>query len=201
MADRMRKFFSPLMNGRANFRCRWIVIFSRLLVVFVGAVGSWVQWGDWPGEPTPFVPWRPDAIVVLGGGDVGRSFEALRLAKLFPDAPVVVTGDEGIIVKSLLGGMNPNRITHEPAATSTLDNARLTKGILCGLKADRVGLVTNWFHVPRALAVFRHEQGERQFAASFEPRPAIENAWHRHFSRRERLAVLMYGVVHGIWSF
>lgn len=98
-------------------------------------------------------------------------------------------------------GMAPERLHHENRATSTMENARLTGSILGCLGADRVLLVTNWLHAPRAMAVFRHELLECRFAPSFEPRPVEFNGWQRLVSRRERAVVLVYILCYGIWSF
>ncbi len=166
------------------------------------ALGSWIMWGAWPDKERQELPWKPEVIVVLGGGNEERPREALRLAAKFPDLPVVVTGDGGEIVAPLLaGGLAAERLHHETRATSTVENARLTGPILGQLGADRVVLVTNWFHAPRATAVFRHELPEYRYTASFEPRPAELNGWQRLVSRRERAVVLLYTLRYGIWSF
>ena len=162
----------------------------------------WIGWGAWPNpEPKP-LPWRPDVIMVLGGGNEERSREALRLVKKYPEVSIVVTGDSGIMLAPLLeAGISKSKIHHEQAATSTIENAQFTDPILTKLGAKRVVLVTNWFHVPRSLAVFCQYQPQREFAAAFERRPEKMQNWHRYSSRRERLAALFYVVRHQIWAF
>ena len=106
----------------------------------------------------------------------------------YPEVPIVVTGDSGIMLAPLLkAGISKSNIHHEQEATSTVENATFTDPILAELGAKKVVLVTNWFHAPRSLAVFRRHQPEREFAAAFEPKPDKMSNWHRYASRRERL--------------
>ena len=162
----------------------------------------WIGWGSWPNPELQKLPWQPDVIMVLGGGNEERPREALRLSREYPEVPFVVTGDSGFMVEPLIAaGMPRSRIHHEEEATSTVENAQLTEPILEKLGAQRVVLVTNWFHAPRSLAVFRRHQPGREFAVAFEPKPDKMSNWHRYASRRERLAALVYMVRDGIWSF
>ena len=162
----------------------------------------WIGWGSWPNpEPEP-LPWQPDVILLLGGGNEERPRETLRLSREYPDVPIVVTGDSGFMFKPLIAaGMPRSRIHHEQAATSTVENATFTDSILTELGAKKVVLVTNWFHAPRSLAVFRRHQPGREFAVAFEPRPEKMSNWHRYATRRERLAALVYLIRDRIWSF
>jgi uncharacterized SAM-binding protein YcdF (DUF218 family) len=165
-------------------------------------LGWWVGWSSWPRLERWELPWTPDVIVVLGGGDQARSREALRLAGEFPDAPLIVTGDGGTICRELLGsGLSATRLVHEMRATSTVENACFTDALLANLGAQRVVLVTNYFHVPRALAVFRRHQPQREFAAAFEACPDQLSDWHRYCQRRERLAAIHNLLRYWIWSF
>ena len=162
----------------------------------------WVGWGSWPNPESQPLPWRPDVMIVLGGGNEERPREALRLLREYPDMPIVVTGDSGMMLAPLLkAGIERSKIKHEQAATSTVENAKFTDPILAELGAKKVVLVTNWFHAPRSLAVFRRHQPEREFAAAFEPKPKKMSNWHRYASRRERLAALVYLLRDRIWSF
>lgn len=62
-------------------------------------------------------------------------------------------------------------------------------------------LVTNWFHAPRALRIFRREVPDLDFAVSFSPRAAVPQPWDRYAERRERLAALHNLIVHGVRSW
>ncbi len=163
---------------------------------------TWILWGSWPDPKPGSLPWKPDVILILGGGDDDRVREGKLLADRYQDTPVVVTGDGGIIVKGLLDmGISNRRIVQERKAESTYDNAIFTAPLLERLNARRIVIVTNWFHVPRALAVFRHEQPTREFAASFEEKSEPLTLWDRGSQRRERVAALLYLFRYGIWSW
>ena len=162
----------------------------------------WIGWGSWPNPELQKLPWKPDVILVLGGGNDERPREALRLSKKYPEVSIVVTGDSGIMLAPLVkAGISKSKIHHEQEATSTVENATFTDPILTKLGAEKVVLVTNWFHAPRSLAVFRRYQPQREFAAAFEPKPDKMSNWHRCASRRERMAALVYLVRDRIWSF
>lgn len=178
---------------------RYLLVSGAL---FVAIVLAWVAWGDWPAPDSRDLAWKPEVIVVLGGGNEARVRQALHLAQRFPDIPLVVTGDGGQIISSLReSGLTSDRLFHEGRATSTLENAAFTKSILDELQPNRGVLVTNWFHATRALAVFREVQPELEWEASFEDAPETLDRWERGCQRRERLAALHYLIVHGIYSF
>ena len=131
----------------------------------------------------PIAPSDVDAIVVLGGAfdpyvsaarhiselaDSGDRFvEAVRLARLYPNAKIVVTGGIG----ELLGsgdtdaaisqrffpdmGISADRLVIEPNSRNTAENAEFTKPLLASINAQTVLLVTSAFHMPRAVGSFR----------------------------------------------
>jgi len=184
------------------FRRKAVVRSAIVICLLASYLLWWIGWGAWPNPELQKLPWRPDVIIVLGGGNEDRPREALRLNRKYPDVPFVVTGDSGIMLAHLLkAGISKSNIHHEQAATSTMENAQYTQPIIDNLGAERVVLVTNWFHAPRSLAVFRRYQPEREFAVAFERRPEQLSNWHRYASRRERLAAVMYLFRYQIWSF
>ena len=80
----------------------------------------WIGWGSWPNPELQKLPWRPDVIMVLGGGNEERPREALRLSREYPEVPFVVTGDSGIMLAPLVkAGISKSNIHHEQEATST----------------------------------------------------------------------------------
>lgn len=190
------------LSDRFFSRRKIVVRFTLILCLLASFLLCWIGWGSWPNpEPKP-LPWQPDVILLLGGGNEERPRETLRLSDKYPEIPIVVTGDSGLMMQPLIeAGMPRSRIHHETEATSTVENAQLTDPILKKLGVQRVVLVTNWFHAPRSLAVFRRHQPGREFAASFERKPEKMSNWHRYASRRERLAALVYLVRDRIWSF
>jgi uncharacterized SAM-binding protein YcdF (DUF218 family) len=166
----------------------------RLVLIFAvlaAAVGSWVAWADWPNPPLESLPWEPEAILVLGGGNEDRIGEASRLARQFPRAPVIVTGDSGRIVRGLLDeGLEPSRLRHEDKASSTVENALRTESLMG--EAGKIVLVTNWFHAGRALRTFQVIHPQRAFAVSFQPRGRTLTRWEKECQRRERMAFFPY---------
>lgn len=168
-------------------------------VLLLAGAGGWLAWGDYPAPQSTAVPFEPDAIVVLGGGDGSRGREAYRMHLKHPHAALIVTGDGGEIFDSLVRkGVHPSDILHETQATDTWENAMFTRPILGMKGATKVVIVTDWFHVPRALAVFRKAQPESRFHASFEPRPEVPKACEISHARRERAATVFYTLRHGI---
>lgn len=194
-----RQFFTrhPVVRKR-----RFIFVLLMLAFAFVVSVASWLQWSGWP-DPKPMPVFADaDAFVILGGGDRARWQHGADLAKSHPSLPLIITGDGGDIVEHFAGqGIPRERILHEQAATSTVENARFTAPFLDRIRARRVILVTNWFHVPRALSIFRKYQPGREFTVSFSPKPEPLTKWDRDTHRRERLAVLHNLIVHGVWSW
>jgi uncharacterized SAM-binding protein YcdF (DUF218 family) len=165
------------------------------------ALISWIQWGGWPDPVAAEAAWEPDTIVVLGGGNQ-RGASAYRLHQKYPEVPVLVTGDGGeIMADLLLRGVPGALLIHEVEATSTYENATCTAPLLDAREAQRIILVTDWYHVPRSLATFRHVQPGREIAAEFAPRPEVLQESEIGGQRRERLAALAYWLRFGINSF
>ena len=181
---------------------RFIFVILCTLFVLAASLAFWIKWGHWPDPKQRPVFSDADAIVVLGGGDGARWRQGLVMATAHSEIPVVVTGDGGLCVDQLVAdGLPVARILHEEAATSTVENAQFTKPLLDEIGAKRVILVTNWFHAPRALAVFRREQPFREFCVSFEKKREPLPVWDRNYQRRERMASVLYLLRYGIWSW
>lgn len=128
------------------------------------------------------MPETVEAIIVLGGStlarvstarrvaelnDAGdRLAEAVRLARLYPDARVVFTGGAGLLEPNaepeaataerfFLGmGLAPERLVLENQSRNTDENADFTAALLEGVQGP-VLLVTSAFHMPRAVGLFR----------------------------------------------
>ncbi len=181
---------------------RFVLILSGLLLGLAGLLECWVQWGSSQNpQPMPMFT-EADAIVVLGGGDRPRWKLGLRMSGVFPKAPVIVTGDGGDIFERLLAnGVAPERMIHEDHANSTVENAKFTAPILAGLGAHRVVLVTNWFHAPRCLTIFRKYQPDREFVVSYSAKSESLPAWADMVERRERRAVIHNFLFNGVWPF
>lgn len=128
------------------------------------------------------LPGQVDAIILLGGatdaristarqvtetseaGD--RLIETIRLAELYPQARIVLTGgvaailagaeSEALTMQRLLlsFGIAPERIVLEGEARNTDENAGYTAELL-GPEPGTVLLVTSAFHMPRSIGLFR----------------------------------------------
>lgn len=182
-------------------------LFLRLLAAALAlllALVAWVWFGDWP-NPVHADPTALDGagmLLVLGGGDGSRWLHAAQLAQAHPDLPLLVTGDRGHIVEYLKQqGIPEARILHEDHAHFTVENAKFSAALIRQQGARKVVLVTNWFHAPRALAIFRREMPDLEFAVSFSPRAAAPQPWDRYAERRERMAAVHNLLVHGVWSW
>lgn len=177
----------------------------RLFLFFLlpsALLTGWILWWPWPSPEPQTIPWTPDAIVVLGGGDLARVRVAAQLAGTYPEVPLIVTGDGGYLSAGLREtGLTASRLLIEPNAKSTFENARFSSKYLSKLDAKRVVLVTNWFHVPRSEAVFRKEFPEVEFVSAFEISATPVTRWERGSQRREKLAVLWYLLRYGVNSF
>lgn len=128
------------------------------------------------------LPARVDTIVLLGGAtdaristarqvtetnDAGdRLIETIRLAQLYPQARIVLTGgvaailagaeSEALTMQRLLlaFGIASARLIIEGEARNTDENASYTAKLL-GPEPGTVLLVTSAFHMPRSIGLFR----------------------------------------------
>jgi len=181
---------------------RFILHLLFASLVLVSSLAAWLQWSRWPDPEQGPLFTDADALVILGGGDFLRWQRGADLAKDHQALPLIVTGDDNHIVGHLAAqGIPRERILHEEAATSTVENARFTKPMLDRLGAKRVILVTNWFHAPRSLAIFRKYQPGRNFVVAFSPKSEPLTKWDRETQRRERVAALHNLLRYGVWSW
>ncbi|WP_269581658.1 YdcF family protein [Roseibium sp. Sym1] len=113
-----------------------------------------------------------DTIVTGGRGDTAlttsaeRITIAARLATQLPDALIVHTGGQGVIVSSQATeaegaarlfadfGISTDRIVLEDASRNTWENAVLAKELVGPLAGQKWLLVTSAYHMPRAMGVF-----------------------------------------------
>jgi len=148
-----------------------------------------------------------DVLVVLGGGD-GRAERAAELYKQGEAPAVLVTGygDCEVNVQILeSNGVPPSAIVQEPNARSTLENARFSLPLLHKMNAQRVIIVTSWFHSRRALACFEHFAPNMKFYS----RPSYVDSLARDYNREsysklvniEYAKIIVYWIRNGIWPF
>ncbi len=150
-----------------------------------------------------------DALVVLGAGfrpDGGvspalrrRARHAARLYHAGRTPLVLVTGgvnpphapcaEAEAMAAILTESAVPARcILHEPRARNTAENARLSAAILGARGAQRVGVVTDPAHMPRALLAFRRAG----VPAAPERVPHVPRSLWRRL--REAVAYAIYAV-------
>jgi len=181
------------------------IVFLTLSHALVLGLGIGAGWGIWGRELAPEakpIPWVPDAIVLLGGGDKARVEEGVRRAVESPETPVIITGDAEWMRGQIGDRVQPeSRIVMEREATNTWEDAQKSAPILDRLGAEKVLLVTNWFHARRALGTFRRVQPGRTFAMAFSPKPSVMHEWDQGQERRERKAAVFYLVRYGVWAF
>lgn len=129
------------------------------------------------------MPPRVDGIIVLGGymnGEINagrkgfelnsaadRIFEAMRLARLYPDAKVIVSGGEGAFFeesakeadstrKMLIDlGFSGERYIYENKSRNTVENAVFSKELAQPKPGETWLLVTSAYHMPRSVGCFR----------------------------------------------
>lgn len=130
------------------------------------------------------MPESVSTIVMLGGATAGRVSTArlvpelneagdrmtatLYLARLYPEAKILISGGTGLLVadgesEAETGrrffteqGIAPERLLLEGASRNTDENAALTKQLL-GADTGTIVLVTSAFHMPRSVGLFRKE--------------------------------------------
>jgi uncharacterized SAM-binding protein YcdF (DUF218 family) len=176
-------------------------------------------------------PTNVAAIIVLGGGIDGevsharqlteltaggdRFVEGLRLALLYPDAKLVISGGFGSLVaegesdaaaaeRFYTGlGIAPERLVLEGQSRSTAENAALTRDLIDQSSGGTLLLVTSAFHMPRSVAFFRaaglevtawptdyRSAGDEPFR--FDPTNPPENLLTMTTGIREWIALLIY---------
>lgn len=167
-------------------------LFSRLslliaaLILFLSAYTSLGYLVMRPLEevfPRPPAPANVTGIIVLGGGmdaeinairlgyELNRSgdrfVEALRLARLYPEARILISGGAGYMypggdTEAAAGarffadfGIEPSRLIQEDGSRNTEENAQLTRETIDPQPGDTWLLVTSAFHMPRSVGLFR----------------------------------------------
>ncbi|OJF95072.1 YdcF family protein [Pararhizobium antarcticum] len=96
-----------------------------------------------------------------------RFIEGLRLARLYPDARILVSGGDGSFSGAYEGdaqasttffstfGIDPARLIRDETSRTTFENAANTKDLLERNALSNCLLVTSAFHMPRSVGLFR----------------------------------------------
>jgi uncharacterized SAM-binding protein YcdF (DUF218 family) len=162
-----------------------------------------------------------NAIVILGAGLetngmmkaklFGRLRQGLVVARLYPEAPIIVTGGnqkggvtEAYVMSQWLvnEGVRTNRLHLEDRATDTLGNAVRSCGILQKLGATHVTLVTSSSHIRRALAIFEETARKRGLSMEFSHLASKDEPESELDEGRERVAIYRDVMrASGIWTY
>ena len=168
---------------------RRLGITASLLGALLFGVTCFTTFGAWMIAPLEARFERPaampasvGAILLLGGGSSGRISaargvselnlaadrftETLRLAQLYPQARIVISGGYGMLGAEgeteaataerffVALGIPKDRLVLEDQARNTAENADLTAGLLKDVDGTIV-MVTSAFHMPRSVGLFR----------------------------------------------
>lgn len=149
---------------------------------------------------------KADAIVVLGGGD-GRAERAAELYKQGAAPKIIVSGFgdcERNAQTIERRGVPREAITREPDSKSTLENAKMSIPILRQLGAQRVIIVTSWYHSRRGLACFEHLAPDLTFYSRpsyFDSRAQLKRIGRSELVNFEYVKILGYWVRNGVSPF
>lgn len=191
--------------GRRRLGRRLIVVAGSAIVLLavlpVGNVMTRLLENRFPSLEAEAMPETVAGIVVLGGVidplvssernqlSVGSAMERLlvvpRLARRYPDVPIVFTGGSGRLwhqdakegryfgeVADILG-LDRTRLVIEPDSRNTEENATLTKALVKPRPGLKWLLITSAFHMPRSVGVFRrHGWSVVPYPVDYSTRPA-----------------------------
>ena len=162
-------------------------LFSSLSVVILfvtlfTSTGAWALQMLEARHPRPALPGQVACMIVLGGAfdlevtagrggmemnqSADRFIEAARLARLHPEAKILVSGGDGSFSGNYKGdaelagdffaamGIDPARIIRETASRNTAENVSETKTLLDKSGLKDCLLITSGYHMPRAKSLF-----------------------------------------------
>lgn len=165
---------------------RLVTLLAILFVLFAALpVGEWALAPLEDRFAHVGLPDKIDGIVFLTGDEnPGRSeargqpvagyasaryIRLAHLARRYPHAPIIVTGDTApnykskittqTVAKEIMAatGIDLARVTFEDKALTTFDNARYTARLVRPDKNDTWLLVTSAWHMPRSVLCFEHQ--------------------------------------------
>jgi len=162
--------------------------------------------------PRPFLcvdsgPVTADVIVVLGGGSHERPERAAELFKEHAAPRIIISGlgDYEINRRRLMAaGVPASSIELESRSRTTRENAQFTVTLLREQKAERVILVTSWYHSRRALKTFEHFAPDIKFFSRPSYFAYADKNWSRLTTRHvywEYAKLPGYWFRYGVWPF
>ncbi len=153
-------------------------------------------------------PVKGDVLILLGGSPAGRIERTAELFKEGVAPKILITGrgDAVVYARTLEQlGVPGSAIFLERHARSTYQNAAFSAPILDRLGANRIVIVTSWYHSRRALACFQHVYPHRLIYV----RPSYAEYEYMHWGlfRTERRVgfeyakIIFYTLAYGVWSY
>jgi uncharacterized SAM-binding protein YcdF (DUF218 family) len=153
-----------------------------LFVVLFTSIGPWSLQKLEARHARPGLATPPACMIVLGGAfdlevtagrggmemnqAADRLVEAARLARLYPQSRILVSGGDGSFSGDYKGdadlapaffeamGVDPSRIIKEAASRNTAENVEETRTLLAENALSNCLLITSAYHMPRAKALF-----------------------------------------------
>ena len=161
------------------------------------------------------------AIVVLGAGLetngmmkvklVARLGQCLKLARIYPRAPIILTGGNqkgGVTEAYAMGlwclqkGISRKRLFIEDRAKDTVENALFSSVILQRLGVIHVTLVTSANHIHRGLADLQEACSQRGLNLQYEPLAARAKGDIALDKEQERVGIYRDVMrTSGLWAF
>jgi len=170
------------------FGRRWLALTLGAVAAGVMFVTLFTSTGAWALQVLEARSTRPDlpeplaCMIVLGGAfdlevtagrggmemnqAADRFIEAARIARLRPEAKILVSGGDGSFSGDYKGdadlaggffsamGVDPARLLREDASRNTAENVAYAKAVLDKNSLADCLLITSAYHMPRALALF-----------------------------------------------
>lgn len=175
--------FLALLAGRRKLAGLLSLMAGTILfVTLFTSVGAWGLQKLEARYPRPELTTPPACMIVLGGAfdlevtagrggmemnqAADRFIEAARLARLYPEAKILVSGGDGSFSGDYKGdadlspdfframGVDPDRIIRETASRNTAENVDETRALLTKNGLSNCLLITSAYHMPRAKALF-----------------------------------------------
>ncbi len=151
------------------------------------------------------LPQPADAIVVLGGGLADRPNLAASLFKCGVAPLIIVTGAGDCLENKqflMRLGIPETAVTLDCDARNTNENAQNAIRLLRAQRAQRVVIVTTWYHARRALATFQFYGPDLRFIPVSTYAHLVDRSrptWYgASFAFREYLKLGWYFVRYGI---
>lgn len=126
----------------------------RSALVTTGLDGTLIRMLEGRFSPAAVHDWTGVTGLIVAGGSVFRSAEAIRLAERHPHLRVVLSGpsDEEIVLFARTSIADRLHVDRQPQ--NTYENALMSQALVAPRPGERWLLVTSASHMPRAIGAF-----------------------------------------------